>query len=783
MQIDFPAHINHQMLVQSVQEHCRNTAQYAEACLKSVGLGKTAYLAGLVHDCGKFTLAFKNYIEASARGENVRRGSVNHTFAGVKLLLDRYHHDMPKDINDFASEIIAYAVGAHHGLFDCMDKDKKNGFLYRQSHKDINYEEAEKNFFKYCATESEIDELFQQSVKEIETFIQNLLSFCCCLDEGNFYYSMLCRLVLAAVIEGDRKDTSEFMYGIEYAAQQADWNVLLHNTENKLQAFAQDTEIAQARSIISQKCCDSANNQPGIYKLNVPTGGGKTLASLRYALKHAAIWKKQRIIYVMPLLSIIEQNAAVLREYLEDDNLILEHHSNFLDTKESNELDERELLLETWEAPVIITTLVQLLHTLFKSKPASIRRFKSLCNSIIIFDEVQTVPTKLLTLFNLACNFLSKLCGCTIILCSATQPCLEKTAHPINGTLELITLDDTIKSVFNRVEIIDKGHIDYIGLEKFVSDAIAAHPSVLVICNTKAEANRIFAKVKEYTNNNLKSFYLSANMCAEHRKDTIKELKKALAQKEKTVCVSTQVIEAGVDVSFACVIRLCAGLDSIIQAAGRCNRHGELNVLAPVYIVELLEENLSKLPDMEKAKNAAMALLVERRKENSMYQNLIDNASVNFFYHKLFHSMDKGYHDYYCKDLRVTIFAMLSENKGFIDNTKQTAYTSLHQAFKTAGENFEVFEQDTVDIIVPYENGKAVISNILSNEGKYNIYYLKEQLNASKGYRVAVLRYQLQQLKDSGAAIQIEDIYLLNENFYDKQTGLVMDPHPSSMMH
>lgn len=193
--------------------------------------------------------------------------------------------------------------------------------------------------------------------------------------------------------------------------------------ETKLDQFPQDSPIDRARRAISDQCRQAAQQPGGVFRLNVPTGGGKTLSSLRFALAHARRHRKQRIIFTSPLLSILEQNAAVIRAYIQDDSLILEHHSNLVRTAEDGQkLDERELLTETWESPIILTTLVQLLNTLFSGKTTAIRRFHSLCGSVIVIDEVQTVPSKMLSLFSLAVNFLAEICGATVVLCPPPSP-------------------------------------------------------------------------------------------------------------------------------------------------------------------------------------------------------------------------------------------------------------------------------------------------------------------------------------------------------------------------
>lgn len=444
----FPAHIRHdgdKHVVQTVQEHCRNTADYASTSLSTVGLYNCAYLAGLLHDMGKFTEEFKHYLESAVLDSKPSaRGSVNHTFAGVRFMLENYHsisHTANNGvISDLCAELIAYAVGAHHGLFDCMDEKLRSGFDHRMT-SDIAYDEARENFLALCSDRHELDKLFLNASSELESVIlkiDELQDRDSTGAEGWFYFGLLSRLILSSVIEGDRRDTAEFISMRQPLKQKTDeerhkmWAGALEHMEHRLSSFKHDTPIQFSRQRISQICVNFAEKPSGVYQLNVPTGSGKTLSSLRFALAHAARWNKSRIIFTSPLLTILEQNAKVIRSFVGDDRLILEHHSNVIcNTDRAEILDQMALLEDSWQSPIIITTLVQLLNTLFSGKTSCIRRFQSLCDSIIIIDEVQTVPSKMLTLFNLAVNFLSDICGATVVLCSATQPCLNAAAHPL----------------------------------------------------------------------------------------------------------------------------------------------------------------------------------------------------------------------------------------------------------------------------------------------------------------------------------------------------------------
>lgn len=786
--MDYPAHIRKvdgKKYIQTVEEHCRGVAEIAAELLRDIGLEKTVYLAGMVHDLGKFSENFKNYIEKAANGEKVQRGSVNHTFAGVRFLLEKHSYKQLSGFSDIVLEILAYAVGAHHGLFDCVDDNNNNGFTKRIQKEGIDYLNAAQEFLKICCSKQDIEDLLKQSEKEFLPIFNEIEKLADNADakiqntQITFYIGFLARLILSAIIEADRSDTAQFMNGYsEKTVKNISeiWINCIKNVEQKLSTMPLDKPINKTRAQISALCAEAGNLESGIYRLNLPTGAGKTLTSLRYALHHALKHNKKRIIFTMPLLSIIEQNAGIIHDYIGNEELILEHHSNIVETDENDELDKRELLVESWDVPIIITTMVQLLNTLFAGKTANIRRMQALCNSIIVIDEVQTVPDKMLSLFNLALNFLAKICNTTIILCSATQPCFEKTMYPLDKSVkDLITLTKEQETVFKRVRLEYKGEMDCEELADFAAGILEENNSLLLVCNTKNEAavmfNLLCSKLKD-----VKAFHISAGMCTAHRKETIKEMQEALENKQqKVLCVSTQVIEAGVDVSFARVIRLLAGMDNIVQATGRENRNREFDGLAPGYIVRLKGEFLKGLSEIEAAKNAAANLLVKYKNNPQIYDDdLMSAKAVNEYYKSLYENVKSGYHDFYIESVRDSILNLMSCN-GNVDSEKIPEYNKyfMHQALKTAGGLFTVFDESSIDIIVPYDRGKEIIQKIFA-VGDKDYEKLKAILKEAKLYTVSLFKYQKIKLEEQGALIFVPSagVYILLDGYYDELTGL-----------
>ena len=786
--MEYPAHIRKvdgKKYIQTVEEHCHGVAEIAAELLRDIGLEKTAYLAGMVHDLGKFSENFKNYIEKAADGEKVQRGSVNHTFAGVRFLLEKHSDEQLSGFSDIVLEILAYAVGAHHGLFDCVDDNNNNGFTKRIQKEGIDYLNAAQEFLKICCSKQDIEDLLKQSEKECLPVFNEIEKLADNVDakiqntQITFYIGFLARLILSAIIEADRSDTSQFMNGYsEKTVKNISeiWINCIKNVEQKLSTMPLDKPINKTRARISALCAEAGNLESGIYRLNLPTGAGKTLTSLRYALHHALAHNKKRIIFTMPLLSIIEQNAGIIHDYIGNEELIIEHHSNIVETDENDELDKRELLVESWDVPIIITTMVQMLNTLFAGKTANIRRMQALCNSIIVIDEVQTVPDKMLSLFNLALNFLAKICNATIILCSATQPCFEKTMYPLDKSVkDLITLTKEQETVFKRVRLEYKGEMDCEELADFAAGILEENNSLLLVCNTKNEAavmfNLLCSKIKD-----VKAFHISAGMCTAHRKETIKEMQEALENKQqKVLCVSTQVIEAGVDVSFARVIRLLAGMDNIVQATGRENRNREFDGLAPGYIVRLKGEVLKGLSEIEAAKNAAANLLVKYKNSPKIYDNdLMSEKAINEYYECLYGNVNDGYHDFYIESVRDSILNLMSCNEN-VDSGKIPEYNKyfMHQALKTAGGLFTVFDESSIDIIVPYNRGIEIIQEVFA-VGDKDYGKLKAVLNEAKLYTVSLFKYQKIKLEEQGALIFVPSagVYILQDGYYDELTGL-----------
>lgn len=785
--------MNGERIEQSLKEHCLKVAEYAAESVRNTGLYDAAYLAGLIHDMGKGKTEMKEYLERAYLGEKVIRGSVNHTFASVIWLFEKYHTESRSKWEKMTCEIIGYATGSHHGMFDCVNLDGENGFLHRlqKDKRELFYEETLHTYFSGIADEDLLDRIFQKAVQETKSFFLTAKEIYLA-DRGSVFFqiSMLVRLLLSAVIYGDRRDTQEFMRQLPILeTDKMDWKSRREYFETKIAQFGSETAINQVRSDISLQCLQASGRPPGIYRLNVPTGGGKTLGALRYALAHAEKYHKRRIIFIIPLLSILDQNAKVIKEYVPIEEEVLEHHSNVIRHKDGDTegLDQFEYLAESWNYPIVVSTLVQLLEILFSHKTSAIGRMQALCDSVIVIDEVQTLPKKVTVMFNRAMDFLRQYCNATIVLSSATQPCFEELKWPLRlaNAPDLVKLNEKQLMVFKRADVINMtnpGGMDWEECVCFCNDEIRERDSLLVICNTKAEAKILFEKLRNQAEDmDWDIYHLSTAMCQEHRQRTLEELGKSLKrvrhmpleEKRKVICISTQLIEAGVDLSFECVIRVLAGIDNLAQAAGRCNRSHEYGREGKVYMINLKDENLSMLQEIRNAQNSTRKAVELWREEDEC---LISNRITRRFYQYLFEET-KNEVEYPVKDgenSKIYLARLLSNERDTDVRNKNREYI-LQQPFKIIGQSFRVFDQNTIDILVPYEAGEGIIEQLRElQEGWFDCESFRKIMQQAKKYTVSIYEWQKEKLDQAGFLYPLLEgrVLVLDAKAYDNCFGL-----------
>jgi len=771
---------------QTVAEHCKNVGHYCECFGGKIGINETAKLVGSLHDFGKDKDEFEEYLRYSNAhpDDHSQKGKVNHSSAGSRYIFENYNEGA--SFQRLTAQLIALAICGHHGgLSDVISLDGFDDFAKRiYPEKDISFDECFKNFTKDYMEVPQIAEHFYKSRDEIVEII-NKMKAAKIFD--TFGMHLLMKYLFSCLIDADRLDTYNFMEDKQQGGTNTNtndlWLELSDRLEDAMSKFKKKNNVDILRGEISDSCKNFARNEPGIYQLCVPTGGGKTLSSLRYALEHAKIkeFKKDRIFYIIPFTTIIDQNARVIKDILKRNDVILEHHSNLVI---DNDNEEYTLLTERWSSPIILTTMVQFLNTLFAGGTQHVRRMHNLANSVIIFDEIQSVPIKCIYMLNGALNFLSKICNATIILCTATQPLLSETDKP----LQLSTPVNIIENVdekfrqFKRVNLVDSrinGGYAISELADFVLERMKSVKNTLVILNTKNSARDLFNQLNQLNkilpiSEKFIIFHLSTNMCPKHRMKILDEIKEKLVN-YRVICISTQLIEAGVDISFECVVRAIAGLDSIAQAAGRCNRNGE-KPCSNVYIVNVKDESLSMLTDIKEGRTCTMRVLDEfKDNPETFHGDLLSPKAIKKYYDYYFHSREEEM-GYNIKLENAKLYDLLSINdkgtKAYVDRLGNRPQYPIKQAFKTAGENFCVIDNNTKGVLVPYGEGKNLITKI---NGNCSFGQLKEYIKEAQQYSVNLYDNDLRKIDSGIYQLKNGGILSLEEAFYDKDLGVITE--------
>ncbi len=559
----------------SLADHLHEVARLAGDHAAPFGGHDWARLAGLWHDLGKYRPRFQSYIRAASRADaedahiEGKPGRSPHSTAGALLACERFGTQ---------GRVLAYLIASHHaGLYDW---NSENSTLeYRLNQADSREELAEA---LAAAPPAE--------VLDSGSFVPDLQQ----VPGGSAGFALWVRLLFSSLVDADFLDTEAFMDPARTAAR-GDWPdiaELLARFDHhmaEVTAKAESTPVNRLRARILAQCRAKAAQQPGLFSLTVPTGGGKTLSAMAFALQHARRHGQRRVIYVIPYTSIIEQTADVLRGIFGD--AVIEHHSN-AEAAPEKETSRSRLACENWDAPIIVTTSVQFFESLFAARTSRCRKLHNIVGSVVILDEAQLLPPEFLQPILDVLNLLTRHYGVTGVLCTATQPALS--------TRQYFDPQRNIRGLENVRELMRDGpEIDtpdelYRDLERVrvrlptdwqkpvpwseLAEELSARPSALAIVNIRRHATELHALMPKGT------LHLSASMCGAHRADVIRSIKERLKDRTPTHVVSTQLVEAGVDLDFPVVYRALAGLDSIAQAAGRCNREGRLGALGEVVV-------------------------------------------------------------------------------------------------------------------------------------------------------------------------------------------------------
>ena len=540
---------------QRLEDHLENVAQLASDYAKDFRAAEWAKLAGNSHDLGKGDDRWQAWLRHVNKIDDefaqYFSGHIKHAIYGAQSLYEK-----SKDVG----KLLAYSISGHHGgLPNWSDKELVglNSKLNNQFRK-INFPHKKPMFD------------LKLPLKIIES------------EDFGFQLQFFVRMLFSCLVDADFLDTEAFLNPqqslLRSSVPLSDfynrfWKNFNHKREN-----SKKTKVNEQREIVLQNCLVSAKKPSGLFSLTVPTGGGKTLSSLAFALEHAKRNAKKRVVYVVPFTTIIEQNAKVFRDVLGQD-AVLEHHCNFI--PDDSDWKTR-LASENWNSPIVVTTNVQFFESFFSNKPSKCRKLHNVSNSVIIFDEVQSIPVEKLKPCLGILNELSKNYGVTSVLCSATQPAIGYSEKFKSGLKDVTEIVKDIPGLFKKLKRTTETYIGEMD-EVDLSENIRNHKQVLCIVNTRQQALDVYnALPKDKAN-----FHLSALMYPAHRIHELKKIKIRLENNLPCRVVSTQIVEAGVDVDFPVVFRAIAGMDSIAQAAGRCNREGRNKKFGDVYIYKL----------------------------------------------------------------------------------------------------------------------------------------------------------------------------------------------------
>lgn len=696
---------------ESLPAHLQEVAEKAADFASRFGCAEVARKAGLWHDFGKFSDAFQNYLKNAQRDteEGDRPGKPargpDHATAGAR------HAVAAKP---GLGHLLAYAIAGHHaglpdGLFGQPGVAQESSLKHRLNHSRIEPWEP-------AALATLPAEAF--SPPEIPAGLKSFLA-------DGYAASFWTRMLFSCLVDADFLATEAFMNEKNSRVRDTKPAPSLAELETRLDAYmaAKQAEAEQTggartpvnriRAQVRDACLAKADDAPGLFSLTVPTGGGKTLASLAFALRHARRHGLERIVYVIPFTSIIEQNAAVFRAALGDD-AVLEHHSNFVNEPEddASEAEHRaawqtKLAAENWDAPLVVTTGVQFFESLHAHKPSRCRKLHRLAKSVIILDEAQTLPVPLLQPCLRAIEQLAKNYGSTVILCTATQPAVgkrEKFECGLEDVREIIPTGMNLHDALRRVTV---ERIRDKLTDEDLAARLAAEPRVLCVVNTRRHARELFEKLRTAAGKSAQTpksaktvFHLSAQMCPAHRTEILDEVRHRLKSGEPVRLVSTQLIEAGVDVDFPCVYRSLGGLDAIAQAAGRCNREGRLPVPGRVFVFESADY---ETPAGFLKNTAAIAHAVIA--SDTFHADILAPEAIEKYFRLLYWEKYSIKHPFdqtnsvklAGKDHRTILGGLIP--KHYDDEDIDGDYTF---AFRTLGENFRLIEETSESVIVPY---------------------------------------------------------------------------------
>ena len=739
---------------QSLYDHVEGVALQIRRNLTEAGLKQLipiGELLGRLHDAGKAQPAFQHYI----RGESAAKAP--HSAAGALLATSLlYEFSVELALKKFprTSRLLAYAISGHHrGLHDYIELRKE---LEKKEIKErcAKMKEALPNI------KSELQTWAKEHAEATETSLKELAKQVGATEQAQ----ALIRLLFSCLVDADFLDTEAFMDEERKERRQEATNgyapleLLRDRLTKHMEGFSTEGKINQARRLFLNQCQEHGRTCPkGYYSLFLPTGGGKTLSSMAWALETALKHEAKRIIYIIPYTSIITQTAGIFREIFGEEN-VLEHHSDISfsggeTSQEAERYERTRLLAENWDAPIIVTTNVQFFESLFSHKVSRSRKVHSIANSVVVFDEVQMFPTKFLHPMLHLLEDLRWIYGTQLLFCSATLPPFDKDHsssfkrvndfHQLSEDIQPIVPEDPeLFKVFDRV-VYHLEEKEY--TTKELAEELAQHDTALCIVNSRRDASQLYQALLETGKETQDLIHLSRNMCSAHLKERIAEIRHRLKAGIPTIVISTQLIEAGVDIDLPIVYRAMSGLDSIVQAGGRCNREGKRTALGEVYVFSLSDSGKA-FGAIAQGQNATRFLLDNDKEHtrSSMPLELIE--AYYLCYYSSIGSFDtKG----------------IAESLYDIEEAKRWRFD-----FEQASKDFQLIDNVDCDLFVPYGKGKELIEGLQ----KHTLYLNNKTMRELQQYHVAISKWRYEEL---------EEARLLSEMVVDRETGksmLVLEP-------
>lgn len=709
--MEYIAHTNRQG-IQTIKEHLQGTAKLAGDFAGKFGKQDWGYCCGMLHDIGKYSADFQKRIaEISER-------KVDHATAGARVCKEKGGKYC----------FLEYCIAGHHaGLadFGCSFDSAGDATLMGRRKKKISDYTAYK-------TEIEIPEISSDPFDLSKT------------ANPDFSLSVFMRMIYSCLVDADFLDTEAFMNeGKEERDSGESIEVLLEKLEKHISGWLnnRDTDTVNGRrSEILRSCLEKGKSPKGLFRLTVPTGGGKTIASLTFALRHAMENQMDRVIYVIPYTSIIEQNAKVFRDILGEANVLEDHCNVDYESEEKNaeELRAMQLAAENWDKPVVVTTNVQFFESLFANKSSKCRKLHNIANSVIIFDEAQMLPNDYLKPCIAMIEELINNYGTSVVLCTATQPALTSFFQGKISATELCPRMQEQFAFFKRTVFEDLGVVTEDSLIKRLQEEQQA----LCIVNTKKRAQSIYKELKGEG-----VYHLSTSMYPAHRKRVLDEIREKLRSNEKCILISTSLVEAGVDFDFHSVYRELAGVDSMIQAAGRCNREGRRETENSKVFIFRFEEKEAVLGQRQQI-DAAKSLIADGR-------DLSDMETITKYFEMLYHikrdSLDK---------------------KKILDEFKNK---KMKYNFAKVGKEFKLIEQNTKTIFVNCEETADEILLELQRKG-----FTRSGMRRASQYCINVYDQTFDKMYGAGmiqpVSEDMKDFYVLTDNSrYTKEMGLELE--------